>query len=136
VTSSAGSDEAARSGDAGGRRGFRWPRAARLRQTRDIRRVQRTGRRYRGSLIDVLAAPSPAGRARVAVIVPRYGRSAVKRNLLRRRLTDLARTEWMPRVYSEHRQDFILRAKPAAYAASYEGLRDALTELSETVCGS
>jgi len=83
----------------------------------------------------VLWARSPVGRPRVAVVVPRYGHSAVDRNRVRRRLLEIARTVWMPAVFSHHRElDFILKAKPAAYEASYERLREALREPLEAVC--
>jgi len=88
-----------------------------------------------GSLVDVIAAPSLHSHPRVGVIVPRYGHSAVARNLVRRRLKELARTEWMPQARAAGSGvDVIIRAKPAAYDASYEGLQDALNAPLSRLC--
>ena len=85
--------------------------------------------------MDVVWSSSPARRPRVAVIVPRYGNSAVARNRVRRRLVDIARTVWLPALLERERDiDFVYRAKPASYAASYETLRDSLTAPLEAVC--
>ena len=95
----------------------------------------RTGRRTTGSLVDVFTAPSPEHRPRIGVVVPRYGNSAVARNRVRRRLKEFARREWMPLARAngdEH--DVILRAKPAAYGASYRRLRTSLNGPMSDVC--
>jgi len=95
----------------------------------------RTGRRIPGPLVDVFVAPSPDHRPRIGVIVPRYGHSAVARNRVRRRLKEFARREWLPLAHSngdEH--DVILRAKRAAYGASYQQLRNSLNARMSDVC--
>lgn len=96
----------------------------------------RNGRRLRGSKVDVFSTPSPVGRARVGIIVPRHGHTAVARNRVRRRLREIARTHWMPTLNERDTQvDLIFRAKPAAYGTSYRRLRDALVDRLEDICG-
>jgi ribonuclease P protein component len=63
---------------------------------------------------------SPAGHLRVAVVVPKFGLTAVRRNRLKRRLRELARIELLPNPSSN---DVLIRAKRQAYDASYDALR-------------
>lgn len=58
--------------------------------------------------------------ARVGLVVPRHGRSAVDRNRLKRRLRELARTELLPGAPAV---DAVLHARPGAYALSFDELR-------------
>ncbi|MDE2719159.1 ribonuclease P protein component [Candidatus Palauibacter polyketidifaciens] len=132
MTRSVASDEAA-----SGRRpeGYRRPRAARLRTAREIRRTIRAGRSSRGRIVDVFFARSTAGRSRIGVVTPRHGRGAVARNLVRRRLTEIARLHVLPALEARRLDlDLVVRAKPAAYDASYERLRTTLMDSLETVC--
>ncbi len=57
------------------------------------------------------------------MIVPRYGHTAVERNLVKRRLRELARRELLPALAV---CDVVIRASPSAYAATFEALRTAL----------
>ncbi|MXW65628.1 MAG: ribonuclease P protein component [Gemmatimonadales bacterium] len=132
MTRSVASDEAA-SGPPP--EGFRRPRAARLRTAREIRQTIRAGRRRRGPIVDVFVAPSPSGRSRVGVVTPRHGRGAVARNLVRRRLTEIARIDVLPALETRRLElDLVVRAKPAAYDASYQRLRVTLMDSLEAVC--
>lgn len=91
----------------------------------------REGRRLGGPLVDLFAAETPPGAAgpRLAVIVPRYGRPAVARNRVRRRLREIARREWLPAArVAGVRLDLVMRARPAAYGRSYRQLHDAVRE--------
>jgi ribonuclease P protein component len=93
----------------------------------------RAGDRISGPLVDVISVSSQ--RPRVGVIVPRYGHSAVARNRVRRRLKELARREWLPvAVSTESARDVILRAKPAAYGASYARLKETLVAPFGRLC--
>lgn len=59
----------------------------------------------------------------MGVIVPRFSHTAVERNLVKRRLRDLARTELLPSMAA---LDVVIRAAPSAYGVDYETLRTAL----------
>lgn len=138
MTSSTASDEAAERPARESRpEGERFPRAARLRHRRDILRVLRSGRRLPGPLVDVYAVSSPAGRPRVGVIVPRYGRTIVQRNRVRRRLREIARRDWLPLAFgSGVGLDLILKAKPSAYDRSLGTLRAAIAGRLEELCSA
>ena len=83
----------------------------------------------------MFSIPSSAGRSRIAVIVPRYGHIAVDRNRVRRRLVEIARTIWMPVLFTEQQElDVILKANPMAYGVSYKRLQESLVEPRETIC--
>ena len=68
-------------------------------------------------------AISDLSHPRLGVVVPRAGRTAVARNLLRRRLKDLWRKELSHRLPA---LDVVVRARPSAYGASYGQLQGEL----------
>lgn len=108
-------------------RGERFPPAARIRGTEEIRAAFREGRRHASGPVELFARPSPAGRPRLAIVVPRHGHSVVDRNLVRRRLREIARRDWLPEaVRRDVDLDVVVRARPSAYGASFEELRSAL----------
>lgn len=107
--------------------GERFPRAARIASTRDIRAAFREGLRTALGPLELFVRPSPAGRARVAVVVPTHGRTIVERNRLRRRLREVLRCEWLPGALAAGRAaDLVVRARPAAYDLGFDALRRAL----------
>ena len=55
----------------------------------------------------------------MGLIVPRYRHSAVARNLLKRRLRELARLRILPTGLP---YDLVVRVKPEAYDADFAGL--------------
>jgi len=66
--------------------------------------------------------------------VPRYGHTAVERNVVKRRLRDLARRELLPTLAAAITSqsvalDVVIRATPSAYVASHETLRAALQKV-------
>lgn len=76
--------------------------------------------------LDVRVAASPSSHgggvhavARIGVIVPRYGQTAVSRNRVRRRLRELVRTRLLPAAPP---CDIIIRALPQSYEAEYSAL--------------
>jgi len=75
----------------------------------------------RGQRLDIRHLASDAGKARVAVVVAKFGHSAVARNTLKRQLRELARARLLPRVGEV---DVLLRAKREAYGAEFAELRD------------
>ena len=112
----------------------------------EIELVKRTGKRVKTGVLDVRVAASPSSRAQVGVIVPKYKRTIVERNRLRRRLRELVRlrllpvlertiewtaeraateqsTEHGPEHSLEHAPRAVLiRALPTAYSATFDGL--------------
>lgn len=85
--------------------------------------------------MDLYAAAGEREGARVGVIVPRFRRSAVARNRVRRRLKEIARRDWLPLAHRTGTNlDVILKARPAAYDSSFERLRDALLTKFESLC--
>ena len=58
---------------------------------------------------------------RVGIVVPKHGHEIVDRNRLRRRLSELVRTELLAHIGTT---DVLIRALPAAYAATFDALRD------------
>ena len=67
---------------------------------------------------------------RVAIVVPKWGFTAVRRNQLKRRLRELSRAVLFGRDAS---RDVLLRARREAYDASFDDLRDDVTTLSASL---
>ena len=65
---------------------------------------------------------SPLAHSRVGVIVPKYKHSSVERNLVKRRLRELARLRLLPSLARATPADAVVRAAPAAYGASFAAL--------------
>lgn len=91
-----------------------------------MQRIAREGRRIRTTYIEVRVAASPLALSfpewngpRVGLIIPRFKHSAVARNLVKRRLRELARLELLPTGLLV---DVVLKIRPEAYAATYENL--------------
>jgi ribonuclease P protein component len=69
------------------------------------------------------------------LIVPKYGRTAVLRNRVKRRLREVVRLEVLPRLEQCGAcTDVLVRARPAAYAASDAMLRQELAGSAERRC--
>lgn len=63
------------------------------------------------------------------MVVPRYKRRAVDRNLLKRRLREALRRFVLPRLDAAGRNvDVLVRARPEAYEASFAELKEELEE--------
>lgn len=78
-------------------------------------------------MLDVRRLESPTGHVRVAIVVPKYGFTAVRRNKLKRRLRELARQNLLSRAVS---CDVLLRARREAYDASFDRLRDDIADVA------
>lgn len=63
---------------------------------------------------------------RVGIIVPRFGQTAVARNLLKRRLREIARLEMLPLGLP---LDIVVRAAAPAYRLEFARLREEVIEL-------
>jgi len=129
VTNSSAGEEAAKPAPRPARGFFRFPRQARLTRGREIRQVLRGGKRSRGPYVDVFWAPSPAGRPRLSVVVPRYGHSAASRNRVRRRVREAVRIAWLPSLIDRGLAvDMVLRARRGAFGAPRAKLWHSLQE--------
>lgn len=80
--------------------------------------------------MDVKRLDSPLGFIRVAIVVPKFGFTAVRRNKLKRRLRELARQHVLPQTCS---CDLLLRARRDAYDATFERLRDEIQQLAARI---
>lgn len=80
---------------------------------------------------------SPVSRSRLGLVVPKHRQKIVRRNLVKRRLREIGRTEVLPRLAQAGRNlDLLVRARPEAYGAPFEALRDELVALTEELCSS
>ena len=91
-----------------------------------IRRVQREGKLIRTKHLTVRVAASPRAHMRVGIIVPRFGQTAVARNLLKRRLREIVRLDVLPLALP---LDVLVRAAEPAYRLEFARLREEVIEL-------
>lgn len=92
--------------------------------------MQAEGRRRRTAHLEMLWQDNTAGRPRLGLIVPRFQFTAVARNLLRRRLREVWRTELQAGLPG---MDLVIRAKREAYRATFGELRAELLGWREGV---
>jgi ribonuclease P protein component len=83
------------------------------------------GRRSRTPRIDLYWLSNAFGHPRLAVIVPRYGATAVARNRLRRRLRERARCRVLTQLAA---LDLVVKARPEAYRAPPGDLAEDLAQ--------
>ncbi len=111
-----------------------FPRGARVTRSAEIEALLRRGKRRRTKNLDVFYASSPASRSRFGAVVPKHGRRVVDRNLVKRRLREIARRELLPRLDAASANiDVLVRARRSAYDAGFEDLRRELSEALETM---
>ena len=108
------------------RRAF--PRSQRVTRGTEIEQVRKEGKRVRTASLDARVVASLRALARVGVVVPRYGHSAVDRNRLKRRLKELIRIELLPAIGAV---DVVLRTVPRAYDRDFETLRVEIRKLGD-----
>jgi len=114
---------------------FRLSRSRRVRRGPEIRELFRRGKRGRTSHLDVFVSASPVSFPRLGVVVPKHRHSIVERNLLRRRLREIGRTELLPRLRAAGLHvDILVRARKEGYDAGYEELRTELVRYTEELC--
>lgn len=114
---------------------MRLPRAARITASPDIRALFRRGKRRRTRHLDVFVSASPAAHSRLGLVVPKHRREIVERNLLKRRLREIGRTEVLPRLSECGRVlDVLIRARAEAYDAPYAELAEQLHQIAEELC--
>ena len=128
------SDAGTKEGE-GGR--HRLPRAARITASGEILALFRRGKRQRTRHLDVFVAASPVSRSRLGVVVPKHRHRIVERNLVKRRLREIGRTELLPRLAGcDPALDLLVRARAEAYGASFEALREELVRVAEDLCSA
>jgi len=81
------------------------------------------GRRSRTPRVELYWISNAFGHPRLAVIVPRYGGTAVARNRLRRQLRERVRQHVLAQVTA---LDLVVKARPEAYRASSGDLAEDL----------
>jgi ribonuclease P protein component len=86
----------------------------------DLRRVRLSGARLRVPSLDVRALPNALPYARIGIVVPKYGATSVLRNLIKRRLRELARRELLAALPP---CDVVLWATPSTYRSDFDALR-------------
>jgi ribonuclease P protein component len=80
--------------------------------------------------LDLVWRHNASGHGRLGLIVPRHQSSAARRNRLRRRLREILRRDVLRILPSV---DLVIRARRAAYSASFAVLRAELTGAVETL---
>ena len=69
--------------------------------------------------------------------MPKHKHKIVRRNQVKRRLREIGRMEILPRLAGTGLAlDLMVRARPEAYDASFEALREELVEVTEGLCSS
>jgi ribonuclease P protein component len=115
-----------------GRPDTRFPPAFRIRAGSEIRGLFSRGKRTRTRHLDVVFAASPVSHPRFGVVVPKHRHRIVDRNLLKRRLREIARRDLLPRLREKGVDvDLLVRARREAYEAGFEDLRRELVEWVE-----
>lgn len=107
----------------------RFPPAVRIRKGSDIRGLFARGKRARTRHLDVIFAPSPLSHSRFGVVVPKHRHRIVDRNLLKRRIREIARRDLLPRLKEGGvTVDLLVRTRREAYDAGFDELRSELME--------
>ena len=116
-------------------RGFALPRAARITNSGEIRELFRRGKRRKTRHLDAFVSPSPSAFPRWGVVVPKHKHDLVDRNRVKRRLREAGRTVVLPVLRNSGvALDVLVRARPEAYQAPYDDLRQELLALAEELC--
>jgi ribonuclease P protein component len=114
---------------------FGLPPASRITRTRDIRALLRRGKRKKTSHLDVFFLSSGGSLPRLGIVVPKHRHRVVDRNKVKRRLREIGRREFLPRMRDAGQfGDVLVRARREAYGASYQQLRRELIETAEELC--
>ncbi|MBA2564635.1 MAG: ribonuclease P protein component [Gemmatimonadetes bacterium] len=117
----------------------RFPRERRIRRAAEIRAVVQGGQRYESASLRLhLVRAGLLGRdagPRAAVIVPRFGHTAVERNRVKRRLREIVRLHFLeaPELRGG---DFVIRARAGAYGRGYDHLRGELLRVLERIAST
>ncbi len=114
---------------------MRFPKSVRVRRGHEIRAVLRRGKRKRTPRLDVYVLVGAAARARVGWIVPKLGHPTSARNLVKRRLKEIARTKALGRIEAASAPaDVLVRVRREAYRATYRQLEADFVNAVEEMC--
>lgn len=84
----------------------------------------RRGKRSGTAHLDVFDSPSPVAFSRIGVIVPKHRHTVAERNVVKRRIRELLRTEILPRLEEAgEARDVLVRARREAYDVGYAEYR-------------
>jgi ribonuclease P protein component len=113
-----------------------FPRERRIHRAAEIRAIMAQGRALDGLSLrmHVSLAPEPTSASRATVVVPRFRKTAVERNRLKRRLRELVRLHLLE-ANRLHGGLFVLRARAAAYERTFAELQAELLQLMERAAG-
>jgi ribonuclease P protein component len=106
-----------------------FPRGRRVRRDAEIRAIVGSGRRLEGATLRVHVRVQPGVEpVRATVVVPRFGRTAVERNRLRRRLREIVRLHLLdaPELAGAA---LVVKARAGAYDRRFAELRGELLDL-------
>lgn len=103
----------------------------RLTNSPEFERVYKQGTAYRAKLISVHAFSSEAGSPRLGLSVSKKVGNAVARNVVKRRLREIFRSQ-LPEIREE--LDFVISARPAASEATYEELETEFCKALKKLC--
>jgi ribonuclease P protein component len=93
------------------------------------------GKRSGTPHLDVFDSPSPVAHPRMGVVVPKYRHRVVERNVVKRRIREVLRTEILPQLAARGcSMDVLVRARREAYGVSYAELRAELGRWLERRC--
>jgi ribonuclease P protein component len=81
---------------------------------------------------EVRASDSLFSHGRIGVIVPKFGRTIVERNRLRRQLREIARTVVLPGL---GQRDVLIKALSSAYGSEFIALREELAHIAQRFGG-
>ena len=116
-------------------RPLRFPKKVRVRRGGEIRAVLRRGRRRRTPRLDVYLLLGATAHWRIGWIVPKLGHRANARNLVKRRLKEIARTQVLGRMERAcPPADVLVRARREAYGATYQQLKTDFVAAVEEMC--
>lgn len=115
--------------------GFRLPRRVRIRKRNEIRTLLNKGSRRSTENFVFHFSRTTTQFPRIGWIVPRHRHSIVERNRLKRRIREVGRQEVLPTLRTCGRpRDVLVRARPGAYALSFEGIRREIRSTTEWLC--
>jgi ribonuclease P protein component len=124
-----------RAPDVGAPGGHRFPRARRIRASREIRELFRRGDRRGTADFDFFIRLSPLSHSRIGLVVPKHRHTVVERNRLKRRMREVVRTTVLPSLDTRRSAaDVLIRAKPGAYSLPFAEIRRQLEHMAETIC--